>query len=360
MARLRHRDLHTISGVLLDLYAATDLHAFGDAVAKGLRRLVPADRCSFNYIDPLTKLPRWISAGVQYPMSQQVFAAHIREHPIAAHIRDTGDQRWNRLSDHTTREAFRRSALYNEWYRPLGIEHQLITLFPDAGDRFVAVALSRGSGRDFSDRDRSIADVIMPHLIAGCRAAVCAGRVQQEIVQLSRGLESAHAGIILLAEDGRLKLATALARQWLAEYFGNAACHSSGLPMPVLDWVAQFACGRTQAGTMSQLRAPLVIKAEGRRLVVQLIGDRQNLMLLLSEEFSGVPPQRLEPLGLTQREAEVLAWVAEGKRDSEIAMILAVSPRTVNHHLERVYRKLGVETRTAAAARALEVVPTRA
>lgn len=53
---------------------------------------------------------------------------------------------------------------------------------------------------------------------------------------------------------------------------------------------------------------------------------------------------------LTKREAEILHWVAEGKRNAEIATILALSAHTVRNHLENVFAKLQVETRTAAAA----------
>ncbi len=55
---------------------------------------------------------------------------------------------------------------------------------------------------------------------------------------------------------------------------------------------------------------------------------------------------------LTEREREVLRWLARGKTDRDIAAILGTSPRTVQKHLERVYAKLGVETRTAAVMRA--------
>lgn len=58
--------------------------------------------------------------------------------------------------------------------------------------------------------------------------------------------------------------------------------------------------------------------------------------------------------GLTRREGEVLSWIAQGKTDAEIAVILAVSPRTVEKHVERILAKLGVENRTGAAARAWE------
>ncbi|MBI4986849.1 MAG: response regulator [Rhodocyclales bacterium] len=54
-------------------------------------------------------------------------------------------------------------------------------------------------------------------------------------------------------------------------------------------------------------------------------------------------------LPLTPREAEVLFWVIKGKTNKDIGDILGTSPRTVNKHLEHVFEKLGVETRTAAA-----------
>lgn len=56
---------------------------------------------------------------------------------------------------------------------------------------------------------------------------------------------------------------------------------------------------------------------------------------------------------LTAREAEVLYWVIKGKINRDIGDILGASPATVKKHLERVYAKLGVETRTAAAGMAM-------
>ena len=53
------------------------------------------------------------------------------------------------------------------------------------------------------------------------------------------------------------------------------------------------------------------------------------------------------------REREVLQWVAAGKTDRDIALIVGSSVRTVHKHLQHIYAKLGVETRTAAAMRAL-------
>ncbi len=62
---------------------------------------------------------------------------------------------------------------------------------------------------------------------------------------------------------------------------------------------------------------------------------------------SGAPEARL-----TAREQEVLGWLAAGKCDRDIADILGISARTVHKHLQRIYEKLGVESRTAAVSRA--------
>lgn len=54
--------------------------------------------------------------------------------------------------------------------------------------------------------------------------------------------------------------------------------------------------------------------------------------------------------GLTPRETEVLHWIAQGKSNKEIGQILHMECATVGKHLERIYPKLGVDNRTAAAA----------
>lgn len=69
-------------------------------------------------------------------------------------------------------------------------------------------------------------------------------------------------------------------------------------------------------------------------------------------DFSSSEP--LQALGLTVREAEVLLWVAQGKGNSDVAIILGMSEKTVKIHLGHIFEKLKVETRTAAALLAVE------
>ena len=67
-------------------------------------------------------------------------------------------------------------------------------------------------------------------------------------------------------------------------------------------------------------------------------------------------PARLEALGLSPREAEVLLWVAQGKSNADISTILGATEFTIKKHLTHTFEKLGVESRHAATLRALEIL----
>jgi len=82
--------------------------------------------------------------------------------------------------------------------------------------------------------------------------------------------------------------------------------------------------------------------APGERLLRVVDPERPSSCQALRAQFP-----------LTEREAEVLEWIAHGKTNREIGQILDMSPRTVNKHLEQIFRKLGVENRTTAAAVAI-------
>jgi DNA-binding CsgD family transcriptional regulator len=105
-------------------------------------------------------------------------------------------------------------------------------------------------------------------------------------------------------------------------------------------------------------RTPLVIEQDRARLVARLLPGRVEgeWLVLLDEQRKTFSAQSLETFGLTRREAEVLFWVAQGKTNPEVATILGITSRTVHKHLERIYPKLGVETRTAATLQVLEAL----
>ena len=97
----------------------------------------------------------------------------------------------------------------------------------------------------------------------------------------------------------------------------------------------------------------------GMRLIyIAQIGPDEYLLRLIE---GAIDDQTLlkQKLAVTEREAEVLLWIARGKSNRDIAEILDLSPRTVNKHLEQIYAKLGVENRTSAAALAVRTVGIR-
>jgi DNA-binding CsgD family transcriptional regulator len=72
-------------------------------------------------------------------------------------------------------------------------------------------------------------------------------------------------------------------------------------------------------------------------------------VIILTERVEDTPPPKVSHTGFTPRENEVTRWLCEGKRNAEIGAILGISVRTVGKHVEHIFEKLGVETRTAAA-----------
>jgi DNA-binding CsgD family transcriptional regulator len=178
--------------------------------------------------------------------------------------------------------------------------------------------------------------------------------MQQEIAWMQAGLAAVGLGVIGLGPVGRAQLMTPLVRSRLAAYFGPPARGGDRLPAALRDWVRHALAERGRMDEAPSPVAPLIVEGKGRRLVVRLLHDGATPPLMLLQEVqAGVDPVPLERFGLTRREAEVLAWVAEGKTNGEIGTILGTRPRTVAKHLERIHQKLGVETRTAAAAVAL-------
>jgi DNA-binding CsgD family transcriptional regulator len=157
------------------------------------------------------------------------------------------------------------------------------------------------------------------------------------------------ASITVRPEDGRLMWQTPLARELLLRYFGTGAPET---PPAIVTWLR-----RHLQDAERQVEPPRLVAASGaRRLSVRLhqqTGDG-DWLIVMREVCDGAV---IEAIGtgfrLTAREAEVLYWVAKGKINRDIADILGASPATVKKHLERIFAKLGVETRTAAAAMAM-------
>ena len=90
-----------------------------------------------------------------------------------------------------------------------------------------------------------------------------------------------------------------------------------------------------------------------RRRIVQLGGTVETSIGSHGGLEIGIAIAVAPPAALTPRELEVLRLLAEGLSNKAIAGALGVSPRTINFHLDNLYAKLGVASRTEAAVYAL-------
>jgi len=126
------------------------------------------------------------------------------------------------------------------------------------------------------------------------------------------------------------------------------------LPEYVKRWLSEQFLAKSPSPTQ------LVLKdTEEHQLLISYIGQSgpdEYLLRVIENDFTNIQNRLSNVFGLTAREAEVLTWIANGKANRDIGVILDLSPRTINKHLERIHRKLGVENRTAAAAMALNAL----
>jgi DNA-binding NarL/FixJ family response regulator len=172
-------------------------------------------------------------------------------------------------------------------------------------------------------------------------------------------------GRFLLAADhaGQILWCTPQAANLLRLACQGSECDGGLLPANVQAWLRQrtgrAAGGREPTGRDAAM-VPETIGVEPGTSVIKLglsyigqIGPDEILLRLVEGDATDEQKLLRRKLALTQREAEVLLWIARGKSNRDIGEILALSPRTVNKHLEQIFSKLGVENRTSAATLAM-------
>jgi len=164
-------------------------------------------------------------------------------------------------------------------------------------------------------------------------------RLAQEAVDV------AGMGTVVLDTQGRMAWRSPQATAWLALAFGADAAASKRAS----EWLGT---------ALNHDDSTFDLGRHGRLLARNMgQGNLGESMLLLTLTPDSATAQRLRDIALTPRETEVLSWLAKGKTNRDIADILGMSHRTVNKHLEHVFEKLGVETRSAAAAIAGRLLP---
>jgi DNA-binding CsgD family transcriptional regulator len=286
--------------------------------------------------------PHRLLALVESPLPEvaddddETFWRIVDEHPLClAQNRSRFDAL--KLSDFYSRRELHALELYSDWFRPAGIEFELEAGIPSPMEHTKTFLFDDGR-RDFSERDRSLLNLLRPHLAQLHHAATVRRLADGARSVIEDGRDLGERGLLLVDAHGAIEVASPRARRLLAAY---APASGTRLPASLAAWLdAQRAGARVGRGTTA-----LTIAGPGGTLLAELDRRGDTDVVLLEECVA------LGETALSTREHEVLALVRDGLRNAEIAEALWVSPATVRKHLENIYDKLGVHTRTAAVAR---------
>lgn len=152
---------------------------------------------------------------------------------------------------------------------------------------------------------------------------------------------SSQEALLVVSADGRIQFATAQAHLWMKDFFTELGS-GNRLPKELTSWLRD--------GIAEGHASRFIVDQSGRRLLIHLLCLEAGSVCLLLEQNPGISTTLGASGALTRRQIEVLTWVARGKTNAEIAEILNLKPKTIGKYLERIYPKLGVENRTAAAS----------
>ncbi len=336
MSQVSAADLRDALDFVAEAHSFDDLDAFRHGILPGLQRLLPSDLVGYNEVDPggeafVLTYPWQVPAAVNLELPR---LAH--EHPLIS-VQLNGDFGTYKISDFLSARQFHALELYDGIYSEIGAEDQIACGL--GGPVVIGIAMNRDR-RSFSERDRAMLDLLRPHLAQAYDRARERERAGTLLAALERGLAERGSAVVLVERDATLAQLTGAALEILDRYFPER--RGAALPEPLADWLGAGASGQ------------LVVTSEAGALTVEAQPGAGATMLVLSEK-PALTPERLAPLGLTRRQAEVLALLAAGADVERTARDLYISVATVRKHLEHVYARLGVHTRAAAIERARSV-----
>lgn len=327
MTRLEEHDITALLELVAELDHLEDPLPFPPQFLAKLARLIGTSSAAYSMLDrPNERLVLevfWCDGdGFVDGPSDETGNPYWRlrhSHPLCSYRERTGDWTTARtVSEFASQRAFHRTAVWDEVYRHEGISYWLdIGLPPQKG--VTRVFIFTRAARDFGDRERILLQLLEPHLERrACEVEARAAAVDALAAISNVGDEPRN--IVLATARGTIEFGSPHARELLRRYLGVT---NGSVPDAIL-------------------RGTTVTPGADGSLTIRTARAGDLVVLLLAEEDTRA--ERLTP-----RQREVLAGVAEGLTDAEIAERLGVARATVSKHLEAIYERLDVHNRTSAA-----------
>ena len=335
MATLSEHDASALLAFVSELRALDDPLPFPPRLVVGLRALIAAKEVGYSELDPVERSAilevrhtaddegRVIRDNEDWSDPERELWWSLRHtHPSCGYRTSSGD--WTtarKVSDFVTLQEFRRTPIYDAFYRG-DFDYWLDVGLPPEPRRTRIFIFTRFDQGDFDERDRLLAALLQPHLARRAEEAEAALRAAEALVEIEDGSIEEARRIVLCSAAGVIE-------------FGSASSRA------LLDQYRMLENGRVTSTLLA--RRKLTVREGDRSLHVR-VAPTDNLHVLMLEERD----RRVEKL--TGREREVLEQVVIGKGNDAVALELGIATATVAKHLEHAYGKLGVHNRTAAAA----------
>jgi DNA-binding CsgD family transcriptional regulator len=398
MEKLNSQDLQLINTTIQQIYSLRTLAEFPAWIMLLLEDLISSEEsfcCSFTTQVTMmagTMVNSW--ADIASP-------EYLRDNPALQNYLATGNPAPNKISNFISdREFLNREGLYETLFSYYGMRDQLGCMISDSRrqpglissfeevliDRLQSLTdgslpteerpllsatvanpttfyqnetlghLSIGfhrSKRSFTESDLSILTTLSPHIQVAYRNAQQYTKFQHQLNSQSQAFDKLKA--IVLTVSGEVRLISAAAAKLLDRYFDGEWTNSNQLPDPLNSWVQQQL--RIQKSEIFAATQPWQIEKHGGKLTIDLLCDfaaEQHLLICTEKSNDFSPVQRFQSIGLSKREAEVLALVAVGKTNLQIAQQLAIGIKTVKKHVEHIFGKLNAKSRNEAVHKALQ------
>jgi DNA-binding CsgD family transcriptional regulator len=205
--------------------------------------------------------------------------------------------------------------------------------------------------------DRLVLNTLRTHISEACRAANM--YVVPPAASIIEALEKLVGGsIVALDASGALLFCSDLAQKHFESFFATEKPFRGGLPITIEKWSRREITAFRTVQLAAHPPQSLIIRRGDRTLRIRLGSTRDNTvyLLLLRAEDPTLELEKLSYFELGPRATEVLYWLAKGKTNEEIGIILGLATATVKVHLRNIYFRLRVENRATAASMISELL----
>jgi DNA-binding CsgD family transcriptional regulator len=341
------------------LYQASGEDDFPSRTVHILEKFFGTDIVAYNNFPPENQSVR-VFSNVDFDPGGKltpVFIALFPEHPLSHCVLKDKYLDGLRTTDAMSLPVYKKTAIYNEFYKKIGGDFQMAVVFPGQKGHTIAYALNQNL-RNFSDEELFFLRLFFPHL-QHAHDLDHARRVSAVSCNiLGAALSAKGLGVMGFDDGHRVCSVNAEAEAAIWQFFRCRPQVGSQMPAALRNSVRQLE-NRVRGKEIPTPPRTFVQSAkDGSQTTLRLWLDPEHRRhyLILEPEQAALVPGDLTVLDLTIRQTEIVHWILQGKTNWETSVILGISNRTVEKHVENIFSKLGVANRSGLQKQVLELV----